>query len=404
MNIKDYTFKNLSSTLISSGPFKGYTYLFPHDTLIDDDLQVRNRLNIGRIVRCLDGEKYGVLLCQHYHLFRNYANVLFKDKRQTLFYFEKESSFVLDVDTFVTFAYDDRENRDFKYDRSYYFKNYKSHSIEYLAHEICPLDEYRVYRDFVPYYESEDYIKHVCNGEKFIVLGEYNNIELRYPCFDLKNKVICYLSWENHWSNVDNIINYYLLSHKRLDDFLYIEKHLKELRNYVDNFDLEKEIESYTVGEEGHYHCRPGRSDDYITIKYSRINSHDVYIRSLFPLEETEDIEDLGWSGARPGYNHLDEEAIANGKKECRLRYNKKDHYVALVNEFKNECFKDFELYNSIKSEYEEEYDTEEVYAFLYSEINFSDKRDIENKIITFNSHQKGKVDICEDQYYFPNS
>ena len=112
----------------------------------------------------------------------------------------------------------------------------------------------------------------------------------------------------------------------------------------------------------------------------------------------------MGWSGARPGYNHLDEEAIANGKKECRLRYNKKDHYVALVNEFKNECFKDFELYNSIKSEYEEEYDTEEVYAFLYSEINFSDKRDIENKIITFNSHQKGKVDICEDQYYFPNS
>ena len=258
-------------------------------------------IRIGMIIRCNDGDKYGLLVAIS-SFFR--MEKCIPDGR--VFYFDKEKDFFVPRYHLVSYIEDISD------------PNCVNHIVDLFELENVT-DEWQAMKDGVPFfYESSS----------FDLIG----IPIEYT----SEKVLYYYSVQERSFTL--LYAYYLyyraLHYVVIPDYSEIENELCRIRNYVEAFDSKAVFDTYKVGEEGWLQHRCGRDDHFITEKYRIISSTDSYIHSLVPLGLDKSYR-YGDSSDE-NYSMIDEEEINRIKTIANNTYTKESHYAFLKNEYIN--------------------------------------------------------------------
>ena len=108
-----------------------------------------------------------------------------------------------------------------------------------------------------------------------------------------------------------------------------------EIYSYVSNFDIDKELQTYKVVESAWYKSRLGRDDQYFMEEVRSIESSDSYIRSLLPL-----CHDLryytcnGRSADEVDFSKQNLEQTNEDKNNAIKKYSRQAHIHHLINEY----------------------------------------------------------------------
>ena len=257
-------------------------------------------IRIGMILQCNEKDHFGILLAQRNN---QYGRDRVEDNR--VFYFDKEN------DTFMP-----------RYSLVAYVEDIINPN---KAYNIIDLNEFenisgyggspKAMRLGVPYISEQTAydiigIPHIYTSEK--ILYYYN---------------IFYDTWLYH-------DYFYLRTLKRIVQPVLSEiiNKLEVFRNYVEKFDFNSVIETYTSREYGYLQKRCGRDDHFNITKIRNIQNNDPYIRSIVLLD-FEDNYFLG-SSSDDDYDLINKEEIERVKKEAREKYSKSEHYEFLKKEY----------------------------------------------------------------------
>ena len=125
---------------------------------------------------------------------------------------------------------------------------------------------------------------------------------------------------------------------------------IESLKKYVEEFDLCKALSSYVVGEEAHFtHGAPGKDDMYSRTKYKRIDTDDLYIRSIVPLQEDFDYYScVGRGKDEIDYNTINKDLTQRYKATAIRKYSKLNHFSFLLHDFYMNYFNKLNTYNEI--------------------------------------------------------
>lgn len=206
-----------------------------------------------------------------------------------------------------------------------------------------------------------------CYYERINNHSEYEGLEIEI----FENHIIFHVP---RWSHSNEIIHQELNSKKGEEiiqlylqmlknDYFHeptvneIGDKLANIKEKINNIDLEKVFNSYFVSFGGYYQRRVGR-DDHYHYKYSKsLETNDEYIRSLFDLEEVEDYYTCNGQGKeeQDKYEIKEHEikwGIENAKREYSIDRHIAFYLLKLYKEYKikNETY--IKLQSDIKEKF----------------------------------------------------
>lgn len=302
------------------------------------------KIRIGMIIKCDYDYDYGIVLAQT----SNWCGrERVKDNR--VFYFDKDEDFFIPKYSLVAYVEDfDDSNKVFHVTHIEEFENYGGESVM---------------KQGIPYISESSScdligIPHIFTSNK--ILYYYNVFYDTY----LYHKY-CYLRTLKKLPVPNDII---------------IAKKLKEIKQYVDEFDFNSVIKTYTIRKSGYLQRRCGRDDHFNITTYKTINSNDSYIQSIVPLGIERDYT-LG-SSSDEDYDILETVEMEKTIDKAKEEYTTSKHFEYLRNEYISSIIfirKEKEL---MQQSIENNFNIHETLSELKS-INSSNYK---NKIIEYNS------------------
>lgn len=209
-------------------------------------------------------------------------------------------------------------------------------------------------KDFITYYPQKDYNEILRSNGRYYFEQEWQLIKNAKPYAEIVNNDICihhpivnenektveyytFYAFNSLKNATQTILGcYYFMkeNHKYKRpismDYLFLE--FKELKEYINSFNIDEEIKTFTVGESGTFQCRPGRDDHFNIIKYCRSSSLDPYIKQLVPLKEDFDYYVLNGRGEEEqDYDIIDEAETNTLRNAVKNAYNKDAHFSFLL-------------------------------------------------------------------------
>lgn len=153
----------------------------------------------------------------------------------------------------------------------------------------------------------------------------------------------------------------------------YLLFKFEELKEYINSFNIDEEIKTFTAGESGTFQCRPGRDDHFNIIKYKRSSSLDPYIKQLVPLKEDFDYYVLNGRGEEDqDYNKIDEDETATLRNAVRNTYNKDVHFSFLLRQFLTSTSQKADLYEEASLNLLKFINKEDICLFSAHEIDLN--------------------------------
>lgn len=117
---------------------------------------------------------------------------------------------------------------------------------------------------------------------------------------DLKSTIVCFDVLMNAEEN--SLVNcFFQLLEQGSVAYPSVEEvaqKLKEISDKVEAFDIVGVLDTYEVGSNGYYLCRPGRDDHFHMLRYWRLGKGDAYVKSLLPIKEETDYYSCNGRGA----------------------------------------------------------------------------------------------------------
>lgn len=294
------------------------------------------RLSVGYIVKCDEGDDYGVIYGYKQHF--EYSD---SSMRTWMYFFSKEKDFSLGKYTIVSFLKSPHEYNKREENKATDIKVLSSYRIIDTSDEKIRGENKCRELNWTCYDIEWDLVE---KGESFIVLQEKRWAVLMYPIIDNENKAIEYHSLYGTIEDGDYLTS--LLScfvgsviFKDFNPFPnkeYIVQKIAAIKQYVDHFNLEKNLLKFYVGESGRYFTRPGKDEDDACItNYLRTTCKDIYLIDIAQLYVTERWESYSgfwyWDG---NYDRIDEEKTKIKRDEIKVTYNKDAHFLYLIDAF----------------------------------------------------------------------
>ena len=299
------------------------------------------RLGVGSILQCNKGDTFGMVYGYREHNRRESRG------KTWIYYFKKSKNLSYDKHLAVSFL---------KSSSGY------NESESYEVSDITPLEKYRIYsfkentnkkkskKRSDGIYHNDDEWNVMCEGKPYI---ELDNCSIRayYPVIDKTKKTIVY---HDYWAfsrgeRTNNILTcfigmYDLKQYSTEPTFEFVSSKLDEIKQYIENFNLNSNIRLFIAGQSGRFVNYPGRDDSFFITDYRRTNTKDSYMKQLVELYEKTDY----WNcNGRDGddYDRIDEEETLLLRKEVKQKYDKNCHYMFLLNEFLDNMKEQRELY-----------------------------------------------------------
>lgn len=175
--------------------------------------------------------------------------------------------------------------------------------------------------------------------------GKWKYEEKEYDCFDSSEQQLITLFYEIHSLENKNasLVNIPAFPDEQFIHEFYIK--FKEIKEYVDNIDIDDVCNKYKLSCKFHYITKIGGDDRlYVDIETSDDPRRDTYISSLLPKWDKRIWEDKGYCNL---YSHCNckelEEKTAllekEGKENLKKLYNKSAHISKLCYDFVSERF-----------------------------------------------------------------
>lgn len=267
------------------------------------------KIKEGQIVECKKGREFGIMVSD---------TNSFCARGDVYYFFWKPTEFQLERGTIVTAIWD----QDTEYSMMKVLTD-KSFSVS----NDTPISLYHIHKS------SDHSIPNqlLNEGNPIIHLLSDDWLRIYFPIENGK----AYYEYSPNKGVTTIYYKLLKLEEYRNPNIEYISKRIKNIQNYLSQFDIKLEAEKFHAGESGHYRCYPGRDDSFFHTKYKCINTEDEYIKGLFPFEQ--DTYDYSCVG-RPedDYNHIDEYETNKYRKEAISKYSKDLHYAYLI-----KCFFD---------------------------------------------------------------
>lgn len=216
-----------------------------------------------------------------------------------------------------------------------FFRDDKSDSIDFLI-SICEFDYFKDY-SFRERHECDELLykqgnglcvpkKYLNQSTKFIV----DSGDSRQFIIYLKNQGEIYADWRYIQSERDIIRNYFC-TYKPIDP----KRVLLEVDSYLNNFDINSVLESFTIINEEKFISRPGRDDYYFIDKVSK-RFEDEYIDSLFPHIDESIYSHSGYCSAYSMRINIEKRAYKDEEflaiENAKAKYDVGQHRIALLN------------------------------------------------------------------------
>ncbi len=264
-------------------------------------------LNIGMIYQCNMNQDFGIIVS------------LYGDK---LYYFEKELNCSIPKYDLVSYLKDPLDCT--KATNVIGISNFK--------------DSYSLYKE-----EMETYEGPLMERPSFICsfVTKENNVKVHYtaiPDAVTKRVLILYTKSVHHQQ----------IPHLTVEE---LEEEIRVLKQFVNNFDEEKVIKTYSVTQSGWYQRRVGRDDFFITETEKSVQSDDIYIRSLLPVGRDCTYEHYGYEDEN--YHYVDEEKTLAGQHEALSKYSKERHFSFLLHDFLDKFYSKRDIMIEEASTYE---------------------------------------------------
>ena len=373
------------------------------------------RLSLGYIVKCDKDDDFGLVYGYEQHFDSKSSS-----HRTWMYYFPKEKTLSLGKYTIVSFMKSSH--------RSHESETYEVSDIHLLS-DYTIIDtndkktrgEHRFRELNWTCYDIEWNL--VENGYSYMVIDEFKKVSLMYPLIDDENRIIVYHVLVK--SIKDEVILTSLLScyvglniYKAFYPYPkqeYLVQKFDSIKKYVDNFNLEKTLLKFYVGESGTYYTRPGKDWDHACINnYFRTTSKDLYMLKIAKLYENESWRHYDslwdWDG---NYNRINEEESICKRDEIKALYNKDAHYLFLIDEFMRQvhnkqemcssCLKNINSYivKEDKNIFEIPFSSENYKSFV-KYYNILGGKNVYNKWIK--SLEKDGIDITDLEYLLRNN
>lgn len=298
-------------------------------------------LHVGLTIQCRENDIFGVVLgCVNSEDMRRksaYGNPV-------LYYFSKDAKKTIPSLTPVSFF--TRKSQE-----------YEAFDVMSLySYKVCDRDGTTTLRSDGYYYtdsvwkaiNSRDYyIAHSYHGENTLYVPILQmSSRLRYfrgerictilPS-DLKSTIVCFDVLMNAEEN--SLVNcFFQLLEQGSVAYPSVEEvaqKLKEISDKVEAFDIVGVLDTYEVGSNGYYLCRPGRDDHFHMLRYWRLGKGDAYVKSLLPIKEETDYYSCNGRGAdEQDYQMVDIDATNKYKSKALSMYSKEMHIAYLLTDF----------------------------------------------------------------------
>lgn len=295
-----------------------------HINIISASSRDSKVLHIGIVLQCNEHDTFGIVV--GYSCSEIRGSTMMKMGFPILSYFEKERGFQLKEKTFVVYLVNSND-----YEHALEIKELSSFKLinGSLDNEI---------QTFSPFIQMEKGFK--C---------------LYYPT--KKQEAIIYL--EKVLTAEENALLEYFLALKEFEvDNIPSQKEredkLLKIHTYVQNFEIEKELQTYSVTQSAWFQSRPGRDDHYFMEEKRSIESTDPYIRSLLPLcNDLNYYSCNGRSSDEVDFSRKNDQQIKADKTKAIKMYSKTNHINFLINDYYEHIFSNKDKKNKIWADIE---------------------------------------------------
>lgn len=284
-----------------------------------------SRLRLGTIIQCNKGDSFGII----------YAYLYYRGRKSRIFYFKKKKNVSFDKHLAVSFllissTYDKPES--------------------YEVIEVTPLEKYGIYdfgeqknhnekkrSDGIYHYDEEWDV--MCEGKPYIELSDCS-IHAYYPLIDKKEQTIIYHDYSvySRGKRTNDILScfigmYDLKQYSTEPTFEFVSSKFEEIKLYIENFKLSRNLHFFVAGQSGEFVNYPGRDDSFFITKYRRTSTKDSYLKQLVELYERTDYYNCNGRND-DDYDIIDKEETHLLRNEVKQKYDKNAHYMFLINEF----------------------------------------------------------------------
>ena len=301
------------------------------------------RLGVGYIIQCNEGDDYGLIYGYEDHNRKQYNCLTW------IYYFNKP----------LNLCYN-------QYHPVTYLKSYDI--IDplkelYEVEHVTPLNEYKLidFENEAPKPRKQigieggyiylDIWEQMCHGNLFI---DYSDISssIYFPVINENDKTITY--YDYHAYNSADKPSCILTCFVGLNKYREYSKCIKygnlfsnieKIKEYIDTFNIDENLNLFISGEKGHFHSYPGRDDSFFYTKYWKSTSKDAYLNQLVNFHEEEDYYNC-CGRSEEDYDRIDQEETTKLRNAVRSAYNKDNHFLFLLKNYFSELEFKKEQYN----------------------------------------------------------